>query len=237
VKCSPLPANVSEGKAATYAGLTPLSRQSAQGREGVEARPRGEQARHQTNYLSAIAAISCSAIDAAYHRKQKELHQGHPKPHVKATLALARQRFKVKYKLMTSDAEYDKRGLDLEPPRAPSSGEDAPALPCGDGPGTRRTASRQSGGGSGIEPPPPDPLLPGLMRPTDRRQRACRGCRGYGRPMENASRLPQSPTASWKTPGVFLSPLENPAQGSGFSTVPLPRRRRPLNTKRAASQA
>ena len=65
----------------------------------------------RTNYLAAIAAVSASAIDAAYHRKQKERHQGHHKPHVKATLSLARQRFKVKYKLMTTDAVYDKEIL------------------------------------------------------------------------------------------------------------------------------
>jgi len=65
----------------------------------------------RTNYLSAIAATSASAIDAAYHRKQLERHQGHARPYVKATLSLARQRFKVKYKLMTTDAVYDKEIL------------------------------------------------------------------------------------------------------------------------------
>ena len=47
----------------------------------------------------------------ACRRDTKERHQGHPKPHVKATLSLARQRFKVKYKLMTTDAVYDKETL------------------------------------------------------------------------------------------------------------------------------
>jgi transposase len=113
----PVARNVSEGKAATYVGLTPLSRLSGKGaKNGQEKKPsklaRGVNKYAATaNYLSAIAAISKSAIDAAYHRKQMERHRGHPKPHVKATLALARQRFKVKYKLMTTDAVYDKEIL------------------------------------------------------------------------------------------------------------------------------
>lgn len=107
----PVARNVSEGKAATYAGLTPLSRQSGKGGKASKLARGVNKHAIRTNYLSAIAAISCSAIDAAYHRKQKERHQGHPKPHVKATLSLARQRFKVKYKLMTSGAAYDKEVL------------------------------------------------------------------------------------------------------------------------------
>jgi hypothetical protein len=63
------------------------------------------------NYLSALAALQASALDAAYYRKQRELHQGHPKAHVTALLSLARQRFKVKYRLMTTDAIYDKEVL------------------------------------------------------------------------------------------------------------------------------
>ena len=111
----PVARHVSEGKAATYAGLTPLSRRS--GKAAADGKGSSKLARGtnkhalRTNYLSAVAALQASAIDAAYHRKQKTRHQGHPKPHVKATIALARQRFKVKYKLMTSDAVYDKEKL------------------------------------------------------------------------------------------------------------------------------
>jgi transposase len=107
----PVARNVSEGKAATYAGLTPLSRLSGKGGSPSKLARGVNKHAVRTNYLSAIAAISASAIDAAYHQKQKERHQGHPKPHVKATLSLARQRFKVKYKLMTTDAVYDKETL------------------------------------------------------------------------------------------------------------------------------
>lgn len=106
----PVARHVSEGKAATYAGLTPLSRHSAGKGKSKLARGTNKHAL-RTNYLSAVASIQASSIDATYHRKQKTRQQGHPKPHVKATIALARQRFKVKYKLMTTDAIYDKETL------------------------------------------------------------------------------------------------------------------------------
>jgi transposase len=107
----PMARNVSEGKTATYAGLTPLSRSSGKtsGRARV-ARGVNKHALH-ANYTSALAAIRVSSLDAAYYRKQLARHQGHPKPHVVALLALARQRMKVKYKLMTTDAVYDKEML------------------------------------------------------------------------------------------------------------------------------
>jgi transposase len=107
----PLARNVSEGKAATYAGLTPLSRSSGKS-EGRSRLARGVN-KHalDANYLSALSSLQSSALDAAYYRKQRELHQGHPKAHVAALLSLARQRFKVKYKLMTTDAVYDKELL------------------------------------------------------------------------------------------------------------------------------
>jgi transposase len=107
----PLARNVSEGKAATYAGLTPLARSSGK----VEGRPRLARGvnKHalRANYLSALAALQASALDAAYYHKQHARHEGHPKAHVVAILALARQRFKVVYKLMTTDAAYDKEIL------------------------------------------------------------------------------------------------------------------------------
>jgi transposase len=107
----PLARNVAEGKAATYAGLTPLSRRSGKvtGRSRV-ARGVNKHAL-RANYLSALAALRDSALDAAYYRKQHDRHQGHPKPHVVAILALARQRFKVVYKLMTTEVAYDKEIL------------------------------------------------------------------------------------------------------------------------------
>ena len=52
-----------------------------------------------------------SAPDAASCRKQYQRHEGHPKPHIVALLAPARQRLKVVSKLMTPDAVYDKEIL------------------------------------------------------------------------------------------------------------------------------
>jgi transposase len=107
----PVARNVSEGKTATYVGITPLSRISGKGGKKSKLARGVNKHAARTNYLSAVAATSASAIDAAYHRKQLERHQGHARPYVKATLSLARQRFKVKYKLMTTDAVYDKEIL------------------------------------------------------------------------------------------------------------------------------
>ena len=107
----PLARNESEGKAATYGGLTPLSRRSAKG--GKPSRLARGVNKHAVRvlYLSAVSAKQVSALDRAYYEKQFKRHRGHPKPHVKSFLSLARQRFKVMYKLLTTDARYDKEKL------------------------------------------------------------------------------------------------------------------------------
>jgi hypothetical protein len=107
----PLARNESEGKAATYAGLTPLSRRS--GKKGGPSKLARGINKHAVRalYLSAVSAKSRSALDRAYYEKQLERHQGHPKPHVKSFLSLARQRFKVMYKLLRTEASYDKEKL------------------------------------------------------------------------------------------------------------------------------
>ncbi len=112
----PLARALSEPKVATYAGLTPLSRvsgkrgQSEKGGKSVLARGVNKHALNAC-YMSAVAARRVSALDREYYRKQYALHQGHPVPHVVANLALARQRMKMLYKLMTTDASYDKEIL------------------------------------------------------------------------------------------------------------------------------
>ena len=107
----PLARNVSEGKAATYAGLTPLSRRSGKGGKPSKLARGINKHAVRALYLSAVSAKNTSALDGAYYQKQVERHQGHPKAHVKSFLSLARQRFKVMYKLLTSDAHYDKETL------------------------------------------------------------------------------------------------------------------------------
>jgi transposase len=109
----PLARNLSEGKVATYAGVTPLSRKTGKDRSNKPSKLARGINKHVIHalYMSATSARNVSAIDAEYYRKQREIHQGHPKPHAAASISLARQRFKLMYKLLTTDAEYDKEIL------------------------------------------------------------------------------------------------------------------------------
>lgn len=107
----PLARHAEEGNAATYAGVTPLSRISSRsGKPSKLARGVNKHAARAL-YLSAVSSRSSSAIDDAYYRKQLERHLGHPVPHVKANISLARRRFVVMYKLMTTTERYDKEKL------------------------------------------------------------------------------------------------------------------------------
>ncbi len=106
----PLARTSSEAKVATYAGLTPVARRSGTGGREIFRSGSNKQALH-ASYMSAIASLQWSPLDNAYYQKQKKRHSGHPKPHVAATLALARQRNKVMYKLMTTEARYDQTVL------------------------------------------------------------------------------------------------------------------------------
>lgn len=107
----PLARHVSEAKVATYCGVTPLCRRSGKS-DGRDRLARGTN-KHvlRALYLSATASRRVSALDRRYYDQQHQRHQGHPATHVVATLALARQRIKVMYKLMTTPARYDKEIL------------------------------------------------------------------------------------------------------------------------------
>ena len=107
----PLARNLTEAEAATYAGLTPLSRQSGKGGKRPRLARKVNKRLTHALYLSAVSARKGSALDAAYYAKQVENHAGHPVPHIVANIALARQRFKIMYKLLTSDVRYDKEIL------------------------------------------------------------------------------------------------------------------------------
>ena len=106
----PLARTSKEAKVATYAGLTPLNRKSGQGGRNVLAKGVNKHAQ-QACYLSALGSLRFSSLDKTYYQKQRERHKGHPKPHVVALLALARQRLKLFFKLMTTNQEYDKEIL------------------------------------------------------------------------------------------------------------------------------
>jgi transposase len=106
----PLARTSTEAQVATYAGLTPVARKS--GTLGRDRLARGvNKHAQQACYMSAIASLTKSALDEAYYRKVRASHVGHPKAHVVATLGLARQRIKVMYKLMRTDAVYDREVL------------------------------------------------------------------------------------------------------------------------------
>lgn len=107
----PMARHATEPQVATYSGLTPLCRRSGKsfGRDRLS---RGTN-KHvlRALYLSATAARRFSSLDQAYYARQVEGHRGHRVPHIVATIALARQRMKMLYRLMTTEAEYDKEVL------------------------------------------------------------------------------------------------------------------------------
>jgi transposase len=107
----PVARTTTEAKSATYSGATPLSRKTGKTPDNPRL-ARGIN-KHILNalYQSGVSAIKCSAVDKAYYQKKLRDYSGHPKPHVAAFLALARQRHKVIFKLMTTDARYDKETL------------------------------------------------------------------------------------------------------------------------------
>ncbi len=100
-----------EGQCATYAGLTPLSRQTGKGENRRRiARGVNKRVLHAL-YTSAVASIGSSAMDRAYFEKKVRDYSGHPKPTVAAFIALARKRHQVIYRLMTTNERYDKEKL------------------------------------------------------------------------------------------------------------------------------
>jgi len=107
----PIARHANEGQCATYAGLTPLSRQTGKGKNKRRI-ARGVNKRVlRALYTSAVAAIKVSAIDNAYFEKKIRDYSGHPKPTVAAFIALARKRHQVIYRLMTTTESYDKEKL------------------------------------------------------------------------------------------------------------------------------
>lgn len=103
--------SLTEPQAATYSGLTPLSRLSGKGGKRSRLAPGVNKHLIRALYLSAQSAATHNPIDKAFFTKQKQSHVGHPVPHIVATIALARQRMKVMYKLLTTSARYDHKRL------------------------------------------------------------------------------------------------------------------------------
>ena len=107
----PVVRTATEAESATYAGVTPIGRKSGKSHDTSHlARGVNKLILHAL-YTSSVVAIKNSAVDKAYYQKKLRDYAGHPKPHVAAFIALSRQRHKVVYKLMTTDARYDKELL------------------------------------------------------------------------------------------------------------------------------
>jgi transposase len=100
-----------EPKSATYSGVTPLARKSGKSLDKNRLAQGVNKRILHALYTSSVVAIKNSAVDRAYYQKKLRDYVGHPKPHVAAFIALSRQRHKVIYKLMTTDARYDKEIL------------------------------------------------------------------------------------------------------------------------------
>ena len=107
----PVARTSTEPKCATYAGVTPLSRKSGKSLDNDKLAQGVNPRVLYALYTSSVVAIKHSAIDRTYYQKKLRGYAGHPKPHVAAFIALSRQRHKLVYKLMTTDARYDKEVL------------------------------------------------------------------------------------------------------------------------------
>lgn len=107
----PVARTSTESKCATYAGVTPLSRKSGKSLDKDRLTQGVNKRVLHALYTSSVVAIKNSAIDSAYYQKKLRGYAGHPKPHVAAFIALSRQRHKLVFKLMTTDARYDKEVL------------------------------------------------------------------------------------------------------------------------------
>ena len=96
----------SEAQLATYSGLTPLSRQS--GNSSRSHLCRGvNRFLASAHYMSAVNSRLRSPIDRSYHDKKRADFKGHPAEFKKATIALARQRHKVIYRILALGEVYD----------------------------------------------------------------------------------------------------------------------------------
>ncbi len=107
----PVARTSTEAKSATYAGVTPLSRKSGKSLDNDKLTQGSNKRVLHALYTSSVVTISNSSVDRAYYNKKLRDYAGHPKPHVAAFIALSRQRHKLIYKLMTTDARYDKEIL------------------------------------------------------------------------------------------------------------------------------
>jgi transposase len=107
----PVARTATEPECATYSGVTPLGRKSGKSLDNDRLAQGVNKRVLFALYTSSVVSIKHSAVDRPYYDKKVRDYAGHPKPHVAAFIALSRQRHRVVYKLMTTDARYDKETL------------------------------------------------------------------------------------------------------------------------------
>jgi transposase len=107
----PVARTSTEPKCATYAGVTPLARKSGKSLNNDKLAQGVNKRVLHALYTSSVVAIGHSSVDRTYYQKKLRDYAGHPKPHVAAFIALSRQRHKLVYKLITTDARYSKETL------------------------------------------------------------------------------------------------------------------------------
>ena len=107
----PVARTSTEPKSATYSGVTPLSRKSGKSLDRDRLTQGVNKRVLHALYTSSVVAVNNSSVDRAYYDKKVRDYAGHPKPHVAAFIALSRQRHKLIFKLMTTNARYDKEVL------------------------------------------------------------------------------------------------------------------------------
>jgi transposase len=104
----PIARQATEAQSATYSGVTPLGRQTGKGAERAHL-VQGINKRVLTAfYETSVNAVKSDPISKRYFLKKLQDYAGHPKPAVAAYIALCRQRHKMIYKIMTTDARYDR---------------------------------------------------------------------------------------------------------------------------------
>ncbi|MCP4898318.1 MAG: IS110 family transposase [bacterium] len=107
----PVARAATEPQCATYSGVTPLARKSGKSLDNDRLTQGANKRVLHALYTSSVVSIKHSAVDRAYYDKKVRDYAGHPKSHVAAFIALSRQCHRVVYKLMTTDARYDKETL------------------------------------------------------------------------------------------------------------------------------
>lgn len=102
----PIARTATQDQAASYSGITPANRKSGLS-DKTKIRRGANGIISKTLFNSAVASLEVSAMDRNYYDKKRRDFQGHDAAHKKATIALARQRFKTMYRIMIEGVDYD----------------------------------------------------------------------------------------------------------------------------------